>query len=180
MKVTETNLPGVMLIEPTVFEDPRGFFKEVFHEARYKTELRTQENFVQDNLSRSTKGVLRGLHFQINKPQGKLVQVTSGEVFDVAVDINPQSLTFKEWFGTHLTDKNHHQLYIPPGYAHGFLVLSETADFQYKCTDYYAPEDQAGILWNDPDIGIEWPMDTQPVVSERDQGLPSLKAYFSQ
>lgn len=176
MKVTETGLPGVVIIEPRVFGDSRGFFQEVFHEERYRTEAGIPETFVQDNHSRSSLGVLRGLHFQVEKPQGKLVQVSRGEVFDVAVDINPESNTYKAWFGAVLNDTNHKQLYIPPGYAHGFLVLSDIADFHYKCTDYYAPEDQSGILWNDPDIAIEWPTDFEPLVSEKDANLPTIES----
>lgn len=177
MKVTETNLPGVVIIEPRVFDDDRGFFQEVFNEERYRMEAGIQEKFVQDNHSRSSFGVLRGLHFQIEKPQGKLIRVSRGEVFDVAVNINPESNTYKAWFGAVLNDTNHKQLYIPPGYAHGFLVLSDIADFHYKCTDYYAPEDQSGILWNDPDIAIDWPMGKAPIVSERDEGLPTISTY---
>ena len=177
MKVTETKLPGVVIIEPRVFDDDRGFFQEVFNEERYRVEAGIQESFVQDNHSRSSFGVLRGLHFQVEKPQGKLVQVSRGEVFDVAVDINPESNTYMSWFGSVLNDTNHKQLYIPPGYAHGFLVLSDIADFHYKCTDYYAPEDQSGILWNDTDIAIDWPMEKVPIVSERDEGLPTISTY---
>jgi len=177
MKVTETNLPGVVIIEPRVFDDDRGFFQEVFNEERYRVEAGISEKFVQDNHSRSSFGVLRGLHFQVEKPQGKLVQVSRGEVFDVAVDINLESNTYMSWFGSVLNDTNHKQLYIPPGYAHGFLVLSDIADFHYKCTDYYAPEDQSGILWNDPDITIDWPAEKAPIVSERDEKLPTLSEY---
>ena len=175
MKVTETKIPGVLIIEPKVFGDSRGFFLETFHADRY-AEYGIESNFVQDNYSRSTKGVLRGLHFQKNYPQGKLVSVTSGIVFDVAVDIRQESSTFGQWVGITLSADDHKQFYIPPGLAHGFCVLSDTADFQYKCTDYYHPEDEASIRWNDPDIGIEWNI-SEPILSEKDAKAPFLKDY---
>jgi dTDP-4-dehydrorhamnose 3,5-epimerase len=179
MKVDTTSLPGVLIIEPEVFGDERGFFLEGYHEKRYRDEAGIQQTFVQDNHSRSGKGVLRGLHFQMDNPQGKLVSITSGEVFDVAVDISPDSPTFKTWVGVTLSDQNHLQFYVPPGYAHGFLVLSETADFQYKCTEYYDPASETGIIWNDPDIGIDWPLSGEPLVSPRDAKLPTIRDHHS-
>ena len=174
MKVETTELAGVVIIEPQVFGDDRGFFLESFHETRYRDEAGITEKFVQDNHSRSSKGVLRGLHFQREHPQGKLVNVTQGEVFDVAVDIDPSSTTYKQWVGVNLSGANHLQFYVPPGYAHGFVVLSEIVDFQYKCTDFYYPEDQGEVLWSDPEIGIEWPIN-KPLLSEKDRIAPLLK-----
>ena len=173
MKITTTALPGVLIIEPKAFGDARGFFLETFQSERYAKAGITLP-FVQDNYSRSQRGVLRGLHLQSNRPQGKLVSVSRGSVFDVAVDIDPQSATFGQYVGVELSDDNHLQLWIPPGYAHGFCVLSEVADFQYKCTDFYYPEDEAGIIWNDPDVNIAWPLDN-PLLSEKDQKLPRLR-----
>ncbi|MEQ3695722.1 MAG: dTDP-4-dehydrorhamnose 3,5-epimerase [Pseudomonadales bacterium] len=175
MKVIETKLPGVLIIEPKVFGDHRGFFLESYHEQRYQ-EMGIKERFVQDNHSRSAAGVLRGLHFQKQRPQGKLVRVTQGEVYDVAVDINPTSATFGQYVGVVLSGENHTQLYVPPGYAHGFCVLSETADFLYKCTDYYDPTDEGGIVWNDPTVNIDWPI-SNPKLSEKDQNSQSLLEY---
>ena len=172
MNVTETKLAGVLIIEPKVFGDSRGFFKETFQAERYR-EAGIEYTFVQDNYSRSQKGVLRGLHFQITKPQGKLVSCPKGAVFDVAVDIDPKSITYGQYVGVELTEENHKQLWVPPGYAHGFCVLSETADFQYKCTDYYDPSDEGGVIWNDPDVAIEWPI-THPSLSSKDALLPTL------
>lgn len=172
MKVVETRLPGVLIIEPKVFGDERGFFQETYHEQRYQ-EMGIKERFVQDNHSRSGKGVLRGLHYQLKHPQGKLVRVTQGEVFDVAVDIRQGSPTFGQWHGTILSDENHRQYYVPPGFAHGFLVLSESADFLYKCTDYYYPEDEGAVAWNDPTLGIEWPL-TEVSLSKKDSAAPCL------
>ena len=166
MKVTETLLPGVLIIEPKVFGDNRGFFKETFSVERYK-QIGIDLPFVQDNQSRSQYGVLRGLHFQKTRPQGKLVSCSFGKVFDVAVDVNPDSSTFGKHVGVELSDENHLQFWVPPGYAHGFCVLSEVADFQYKCTDFYFPEDESGVIWNDPDIGIDWPV-SRPALSEKD------------
>jgi dTDP-4-dehydrorhamnose 3,5-epimerase len=156
MKVIETTLPGVLIIEPQVHGDARGFFVETWHAQRY-AEHGLPERFVQDNHSRSSRGVLRGLHYQLQQPQGKLVRVALGEVFDVAVDIRRGSPSFGQWAGVRLSGENHRQFYVPPGFAHGFCTLSETADFLYKCTDYYHPQSERGVLWNDPDIGIEWP-----------------------
>jgi len=172
MNVTETKLAGVLIIEPKVFGDSRGFFKETFQVERYR-EAGIEYIFVQDNYSRSQKGVLRGLHFQITKPQGKLVSCSKGAVFDVAVDIDPESTTYGQYVGVELTEDNHKQLWVPPGYAHGFCVLSETADFQYKCTDYYDSSDEGGVIWNDPDLAIEWPI-THPSLSSKDALLPTL------
>lgn len=167
MRITRTELEGVLIIEPKVHEDARGFFVESFRANRY-ADAGIEGTFVQDNHSRSSRGVLRGLHFQLEHPQGKLVSVISGAIFDVAVDIRRGSPTFGQWTGTRLDDQRHGQLYVPPGFAHGYCVLSDTADFVYKCTDYYHGEDDRGIAWNDPDLGIDWPID-DPVLSERDQ-----------
>lgn len=176
MNVIQTQLPGVLIIEPKVFGDERGFFVECYQEPRYR-DAGIELPFVQDNHSRSQYGVLRGLHFQRNRPQGKLVRVTRGAVYDVAVDINPDSPTCGEFVGVELTADNHLQLWIPPGYAHGFCVLSDIADFQYKCTDLYYPEEEGGLIWNDPDVNIPWPVET-PKLSEKDQRNPSLRALL--
>lgn len=173
MNVIATGLSGVVIIEPKVFGDERGFFLESFHQDRYK-QAGINLSFVQDNHSRSQSGVLRGLHFQKSRPQGKLVRVVQGEVWDVAVDVNPTSLTYGQYEAVLLNAENKRQFYIPPGYAHGFVVTSETADFEYKCTDYYDPDDEGGIIWNDPDLNISWPV-TDPVLSEKDRVLPTLK-----
>lgn len=172
MQVKTTHLPGVRIIEPKVFDDERGFLLESYHTRRY-VEAGIPGYFVQDNHSRSRRGVLRGLHYQRSYPQGKLVWVTRGEVFDVAVDIRQGSPTFGCWVGVTLSEENHRQLYIPPGFAHGFCVLSDTADLLYKCTDFYHPEDERGILWCDPDLGIDWPVMT-PILSKKDQLYPRL------
>ena len=174
MKVIETALPGVLILEPKVHGDERGFFLESFQRERY-AEAGISHTFVQDNHSRSGQGVLRGLHAQRRFPQGKLVRVARGEVFDVAVDIDPGSPLFGRWVGVTLSDQNHRQFWVPPGYAHGFVVLSQVADFEYKCTDYYHPDDEIGLLWNDPDVDIDWPI-TDPVLSEKDAALPTLRA----
>ena len=173
MKVTETELPGVLLIEPKVFGDERGFFIESFQAERYR-EAGIELPFVQDNHSRSQRGVLRGLHFQKTRPQGKLVRVSRGAVYDVAVDINPDSPTCGRFVGVELNDENHRQLWIPPGYAHGFCVLSDIADFEYKCTDLYFPQDEGGLLWNDPEVAVPWPVE-QPTLSAKDQLNPTLR-----
>jgi dTDP-4-dehydrorhamnose 3,5-epimerase len=178
MKVRKTRLPGVLVFEPDVYGDERGFFLETFQSERYREHIGPAHSFVQDNHSRSSRGVLRGLHAQEKHPQGKLVRVARGEVFDVAVDIDPESPTFGQWVGERLSDSNHRQLWIPPGYAHGFVVLSEIADFEYKCTDYYHREDEIGVLWDDPDIGIDWPLD-DPVLSAKDAALPKLRELTS-
>lgn len=172
MKVIETKLAGVLIIEPKVFGDHRGFFKETYQGERY-AEAGIDLPFVQDNHSRSQKGVLRGLHLQKTRPQGKLVSCSRGVVYDVAVDVNPQSETFGRYVGVELAEDNNRQLWIPPGYAHGFCVLSDVADFQYKCTDLYFPEDEGGLIWNDPEVEIDWPIE-QPALSEKDQKLPTL------
>lgn len=168
MKINKTNLPGVLHIEPKVFGDARGFFLETYNKERYMAAGFPDVDFIQDNHSRSSKGVLRGLHFQLNNPQGKLVQVATGSVFDVAVDIRAGSPTFGQWYGAILSEDNHHQMWIPPKFAHGFCVLSETADFCYKCTDYYHPEDEGGLLWNDSEVGIDWPL-KEPLLSDKDK-----------
>ena len=174
MNVIETALPGVLIFEPKVFGDARGFFAETYHEQRY-AEYGLDVRFVQDNQSRSRHGVLRGLHYQLQQPQGKLVRVSRGRVFDVAVDIRRGSPSFGQWVGVELDDESQRQLYIPPGFAHGFCVLSECADFNYKCTDYYHPQSEQGILWKDPALGIEWPLPEASVqISDKDAGLPVL------
>ena len=173
MKVIETALPGVLIIEPKVFGDARGFFIETFQVERYR-EIGITQPFVQDNHSRSQRGVLRGLHFQKTRPQGKLVRVSRGAVYDVAVDIDPKSSTFGRYVGVELNDVNHRQLWIPAGYAHGFCVISEVADFEYKCTDLYFPQDEGGLIWNDPDVAIPWPI-TEPSLSGKDTLLPKLR-----
>jgi len=178
VEVERTALPEVLLIKPRVFRDARGHFLEAFHQARYR-EIGIDLPFVQDNVSRSGQGTLRGIHYQAKHSQGKLVSVTRGKVFDVAVDVRNGSPTFGKWVAAMLTDENHHQMYVPPGFAHGFCVLSETADFAYKCTDFYHPEDEVILAWNDPTVGIDWPID-KPILSEKDrtQGL-SLSEFTS-
>lgn len=173
MKIIETKIPGVIIIEPKVFGDSRGFFLETFHKLRYE-DHRVTANFVQDNHSRSQRGVLRGLHCQRQFPQGKLVSVTRGKVFDIAIDIRHGSPTFGESVSVILDDDHIQQFYVPPGFAHGFCVLSEVADFTYKCTDYYHPEDEIGIRYDDPDLNIEWPI-ANPVVSSKDGNYPFLR-----
>lgn len=171
MKFISTQLPGVVLIEPQVFEDARGFFVETYRKSLF-AEAGIATEFVQDNHSRSCFGTLRGLHYQIEHPQGKLVRIISGEVFDVAVDLRRGSPTFGRWTAAQLSEANRHQLYVPPGFAHGFYVLSETAECIYKCTDYYYPQHERTLLWNDPALGIPWPTD-EPLLSEKDQrGVP--------
>ena len=172
MKVYQTSLPGVCLIEPSVFADPRGFFMETWQAERYR-QVHLPSLFVQDNYSYSLRHVLRGLHYQLQHPQGKLVYVLQGEVFDVAVDIRHGSPTFGHWVGEILSGDNHRQLYIPPGFAHGFCVLSEAAHFLYKCTDFYAPGDEYGLRWDDPALGIAWPV-SHPVLAEKDRHYPTL------
>jgi dTDP-4-dehydrorhamnose 3,5-epimerase len=172
MQVQTTDLPGVCVIEPNVFEDGRGFFKETYQKFRY-AEAGFAGEFVQDNLSRSSRGTLRGLHFQIKHAQAKLVQAFRGEIFDVAVDLRHDSPTFGKWFGIVLSENNHRQLFIPPGFAHGFCVLSDTAELFYKCTDFYHPEHERTLLWNDMDVSIDWPLETEPLLSDKDrQGTP--------
>ena len=169
MQVSKTPIDGLLIIEPKVFADPRGMFYEVYSESRY--EDNGIPRFVQDNHSVSKKAVLRGLHYQVNSGQDKLVRVTQGEIFDVAVDIRKQSPTYGKWWGLSLSETNNLQLYIPVGFAHGFCVLSESAEVLYKCSDYYSPEDECGILWNDPDLAIDWPIEG-PILSEKDAGYP--------
>jgi dTDP-4-dehydrorhamnose 3,5-epimerase len=173
MKISHSKLKGCVIIEPSVFGDERGFFLETFQAVRYKQEAGIDLPFVQDNHSRSARGVLRGLHFQKTKPQGKLVRVVHGEVYDVAVDIRKGSATFGKWEGVILSEDNKKQFWVPPGFAHGFVVLSDTADFEYKCTDYYDPSDEGSISWNDPDIDILWPIGN-PVLSTKDKSAKRL------
>lgn len=178
MQVIPTKVDGAVIIEPKVFGDDRGFFLETFQAERYRELVGIDHEFVQDNHSRSSKGVLRGLHFQKTKPQGKLVRVVRGEVFDVVVDIRKGSPTFGAWAGVILSEENKKQLWVPPGLAHGFVTLSDTADFEYKCTDYYDPSDEGCLRWNDPHIGIEWPIDS-PQLSEKDRLGNSFQELFA-
>ncbi len=174
MKVEPTAIPGVLRVEPRVFTDHRGCFVETFHRQRY-ADAGITVPFVQDNHSRSAQGVLRGLHYQLAAPQAKLVCAISGAIYDVAVDIRRGSPTFGHWVGAHLTADNHHQLFIPEGFAHGFCALSETADVLYKCSDFYRPGDEYGVLWSDPGIGIDWPV-SDPILSEKDAAYAGLAA----
>lgn len=174
MKTLPTTLPGVVLLELDVFGDHRGRFIETFRRDRYR-EFGIDLEFVQDNFSSSTKGILRGLHYQLHQPQGKLVHVTRGEVFDVAVDIRRGSPTFGRWFGTTLSAENHRQMWVPPGFAHGFLVTSDQADFVYKVTANYAPADERGIAWNDPQLAIAWPIAGEPTLSKKDAAAPLFR-----
>lgn len=173
MKILPTSLDGVLIIEPAVFKDGRGYFMETYHQKRYKAEG-LKINFVQDNLSFSVRGTLRGLHYQFPNAQAKLVHVVKGEIFDVAIDIRRGSPSFGQWTSLCLSEKNKKQLFIPEGYAHGFSVLSETAVLMYKCSNFYAPESEKGIIWSDPDIGIDWPVEN-PLFSEKDGKYPCLK-----
>ena len=173
MNVTESRLKGVYLIKPRVFEDPRGFFVETYNQNRY-SEHGIDVNFVQDNYARSSRGILRGLHYQIKKGQDKLVSVPQGEVFDVVVDLRKDSSTFGQWEGFTLSSKNKHQLFVPIGFAHGYCVVSDTADFMYKCSNFYHPEDEGGLIWNDPRVGIRWPIE-DPILSDKDQNYPTLE-----
>ena len=172
MNIIHTALKGLLIIEPSVFEDKRGYFLEIHHQERFQSTGLTA-SFVQDNLSFSKKGTLRGLHFQITHPQAKLVQALTGEIFDVAVDIRPESPTFGKWSGAMLSEENKRQLFIPGGFAHGFCLLSESAHVAYKCTDYYSPEDEGGILWSDPTVAIDWPV-KDPMLSNKDKQYPCL------
>jgi dTDP-4-dehydrorhamnose 3,5-epimerase len=177
VKVVPTRIPDVLILEPKVYGDARGFFMESFNARAFQEATGLNVAFVQDNHSRSAKNVLRGLHYQIQQPQGKLVQVVRGTVFDVAVDIRKSSRTFGQWVGAELSATNHRQMWVPPGFAHGFVVLTESADFLYKTTDYYAPEYERCIRWNDPEIGIGWPMEGPPQLSAKDQaGVPLSQA----
>jgi dTDP-4-dehydrorhamnose 3,5-epimerase len=173
--VTSTKLPEVLIFEPKVFGDNRGFFFESFNARDFKNATKLDIDFVQDNHSRSAKGVLRGLHYQIQHAQGKLVRVVEGEVFDVAVDLRRSSPRFGQWVGVHLSEQTHRQLWVPPGFAHGFVVLSESAQFLYKTTDYWYPEYERSLLWSDPDIGIEWPLKELPLLAGKDAAAPCLK-----
>jgi len=175
MNVETTPLAGLLLIKPDIFGDERGFFQETWNLRRY-TEAGLDRHFVQDNLSLSRKGILRGLHFQNPHPQGKLVYVLQGEVYDVAVDVRADSPTFGQWYGVTLSAENHHQLFVPEGFAHGFCVTSDMALFAYKCTDFYRPRAEFSVLWNDPDIGIEWPVEN-PELSEKDRNAPRLSDF---
>lgn len=177
MKVTQTAIPDVLILEPKVFGDARGFFLESFNAKVFRQATGLAVDFVQDNHSRSSRGVLRGLHYQLQQPQGKLVRVVRGAVFDVAVDVRRSSPTFGKWVGTELSEDNHRQFWVPAGFAHGFIVLTDTADFLYKTTDYYAPEHERCIAWNDPVIGIRWPEGLEPKLSEKDRrGLALIDA----
>ena len=177
MNVIKTAIPEVLIIEPKVFGDARGFFFESHNQRRFEEMTGVRLPFVQDNHSRSARGVLRGLHYQMHQPQGKLVRVTQGEVFDVAVDLRRSSPTFGHAVSVLLSAESHRQLWIPPGFAHGFLVTSDSADFLYKTTDYYAPEHERSLLWNDPALGIDWPLQGEPVLSAKDKvGVPLAQA----
>lgn len=175
MQAIKTNIPEVIIFEPKIFGDDRGFFYESFNQKVFEEATGLSANFVQDNHSKSAKNVLRGLHYQIQQPQGKLVRVTSGEVFDVAVDIRKSSPTFGQYVGVHLSAENKSMLWVPPGFAHGFVVLTETAEFLYKTTDFYAPQFERCIRWSDPDIKIVWPIEGAPLLSAKDQQGASLK-----
>ncbi len=175
MNVKETKLAGVLVLEPDVFSDERGFFLETWNSASYEN-AGIEGPFVQDNVSFSKRGVLRGLHFQYSQSQGKLIQILSGGVVDIVVDIRKGSPTFSQWVSEELSDANHRQMYIPPGFAHGFCVISDTAVFSYKCTDYYNPATENGIIWNDPDLNIDWPI-KEPILSPKDKEYPRLKDF---
>ena len=172
MKIITTSIKGILIIEPVTFRDKRGFFMETYNRNRYNASG-INATFVQDNLSCSLKNTVRGLHFQIKHPQAKLIQVITGEIFDVAVDLRPGSATFGKWIGILLSDENRRQVFIPEGFAHGFCVLSESALFHYKCSDFYTQDDEGGIIWSDPDIGIEWPVQN-PIISEKDKQYQKL------
>ena len=175
MKVTPTEIPDVLIIEPKVFGDERGFFFESFNQKAFNEATGLNETFVQDNHSRSAKGVLRGLHYQIQHPQGKLVRVTQGEVFDVVVDLRRSSPHFGQWLGLVLSADNKRQLWIPPGFAHGFLVTSESAEFLYKTTDYWYPEHERSLLWNDSTVGVKWPIEGEPKLAAKDAAAETLR-----
>ncbi|MEW6490332.1 MAG: dTDP-4-dehydrorhamnose 3,5-epimerase [Thermodesulfobacteriota bacterium] len=174
MTLVETGLPGVWVVEPRVFGDERGFFFESFNQRAWEEATGLPGRFVQDNHSRSRRGVLRGLHYQIRQPQGKLVRVVAGEIFDVAVDLRPGSAAFGRWTGVRLSAENRRQLWVPQGFGHGFVVLSEAADVLYKATDYYAPEAERAVRWDDPQLAIRWPLPAPPIVSEKDRRAPFL------
>ena len=174
MKVTESGIKGVFIIEPDVYEDDRGFFMETFHNERYRKLLGTNLDFVQDSISRSSKNVLRGMHFQKNYPQGKIVKASRGEILDVVVDLRKDSPTYGTWESFRLSEKNKLQVWIPPRFAHGFLVMSDSADIDYKCTEYYHPEDELCLMWNDPEVAIDWTIN-DPILTEKDKKGLSLK-----
>ena len=178
MKIITTSIKGILIIKPVTFRDKRGFFMETYNRNRYNASG-INATFVQDNLSCSLKNTVRGLHFQIKHPQAKLIQVITGEIFDVAVDLRPGSATFGKWIGILLSDENRRQVFIPEGFAHGFCVLSEFALFYYKCSDFYAPDDEGGIIWSDPDIGIEWPVEN-PIISEKDKQYQKLSGLTAE
>ncbi len=173
MKIIQTKLKDCLIFEPEVFKDERGFFLETYRQNKYKSLIGKNNIFLQDNHSRSYKNVLRGLHYQKNFPQGKLVRVILGEVFDVAVDLRKHSPSYMNWIGVRLSETNKKQLWIPPGFAHGFLTISEYADFEYKCTEYYKPDDEGCIIWNDPHLSIDWPV-KKPILSEKDSNAPNI------
>jgi dTDP-4-dehydrorhamnose 3,5-epimerase len=180
MNVVKTAIPGLLIVEPKVFGDSRGFFMESYNGKAFQDATGLDVNFVQDNHSRSGKGVLRGLHYQIEQAQGKLVRVVRGSVFDVAVDLRKASPTFGKWVGVELSEENHRQFWIPPGFAHGFLVTSESADFLYKTTDYYAPQFERSLAWNDPTVGVVWPLEGEPLLSAKDvagKGLAECETF---
>jgi len=174
MKVTPTALPEVLLLEPAVFGDERGFFMESFNARAFREATGVQTEFVQDNHSRSVRGVLRGIHYQVVKPQGKLVRVAAGRVFDIAVDLRRSSPRFGRWVGMELSDRSHHQLWVPPGFGHAFLVLSDSADFLYKTTDYWYREHDRSLRWNDPTLAIDWPLQGEPLLAAKDAAAPLL------
>jgi len=174
MKVTPTALPEVLLLEPAVFGDERGFFMESFNARAFREATGVQAEFVQDNHSRSVRGVLRGIHYQVVKPQGKLVRVAAGRVFDIAVDLRRSSPRFGRWVGMELSDRNHHQLWVPPGFGHAFLVLSDSADFLYKTTDYWYREHDRSLRWNDPALAIDWPLAGEPLLADKDATAPLI------
>ena len=176
MNIITTKIPDVFIVEPKVFGDDRGFFMESFNQEKWELATGLKTTFAQDNHSRSSQGVLRGLHYQLKQPQGKLVRCIVGEVFDVAVDIRKESPSFGKWVGEIISAENKRQFWVPEGFAHGFLVLSESADFLYKTTNYYAPQDEHCICWNDPDIGINWPMQGEPVLSQKDAAATMLSS----
>ena len=177
MEIQKTGLIDCIVLNPKIFEDERGFFMELFQDLKYSKYLNSKFNFVQDNYSHSSRGVLRGLHFQKTKPQGKLIQVIQGEVFDVAVDLRKNSVSFGKWHSEILNDQNKKQFWIPPGFAHGFITISETADFVYKCSDYYDADDEGCIAWNDPNLNISWPI-KQPILSRKDKDAPFFNEIF--
>lgn len=179
MKEIATHIPEVKILEPKVFGDDRGFFLELYQQENFSNKIKGIKPFVQDNLSRSQKGVLRGLHYQYQQPQAKLVTVLRGAVFDVAVDIRQGSPTFGQWVGVVLSEENHRQLWVPEGFAHGFYVLSEVADFYYKCTDYYHPQSERSVYWGDANLAIEWPLEGDPLLSAKDSQAPRLADCLS-